>query len=107
MLPELPSIIFLPVRVEPVNMIFAILSLATMWAPRSPALATVSRTPADSTVLITVLITLLSASPERVVYSEGLLTTVSPMRSAGIICHMAIIIGQFQGVIAPTTPNGR
>ena len=39
-------------------------------------------------------------------YSEGLTTTVLPMRSDGAICQMVIIIGQFHGPIAPTTPSG-
>ncbi len=38
------------------------------------------------------------------VNSEGLFITVFPMRSAGIMCQIAIINGQFQGVIDPTTP---
>ena len=40
-------------------------------------------------------------------YSEGLTTTVLPIRSEGATCQMVIIIGQFQGPIAPTTPTGR
>ena len=34
------------------------------------------------------------------------MTMVHPARSAGIKCHTAIIKGQFQGVIEPTTPTG-
>ena len=48
-----------------------------------------------------------SASTERVVVSAGLMTTVLPMRSDGAICHIEIIMGQFHGEIAPTTPIGR
>ena len=40
-------------------------------------------------------------------YSEGLTTTVLPIRRAGAICQTVIIIGQFHGPIAPTTPIGR
>ena len=39
-------------------------------------------------------------------YSEGLTTTVLPMRSAGAICQMVIIIGQFHGPIAPDDADG-
>ena len=40
------------------------------------------------------------------VNSDGLTTTVLPIRSAGAICQMPIISGQFHGPIAPTTPTG-
>ena len=36
----------------------------------------------------------------------GLMTTVQPTRMAGITCHVAMSMGQFQGVIDPTTPTG-
>ena len=39
--------------------------------------------------------------------SEGLTTTALPIRRAGAICQMVIIMGQFHGPIAPTTPMGR
>ena len=48
-----------------------------------------------------------SAKPDSGVYSLGLMTTVLPIRKGGAICQVAIIIGQFHGVIAPTTPMGR
>jgi len=38
--------------------------------------------------------------------SDGLITTVLPARRAGMTCQMAIISGQFHGVIEPTTPSG-
>ena len=41
------------------------------------------------------------------VYSDGLTTTALPIRRAGAICQTVIIMGQFQGPIAPTTPMGR
>ncbi len=47
------------------------------------------------------------ARPVSVVYSLGFCTTVLPIRSAGAICQHAMIVGQFHGVIAPTTPIGR
>jgi hypothetical protein len=36
-----------------------------------------------------------------------IITTVVPIRRAGATCHMVIIIGQFRGPIARTTPAGR
>ena len=41
------------------------------------------------------------------VYSLGFCTTVLPIRSEGAIYQVAMISGQFHGVIAPTTPIGR
>jgi hypothetical protein len=38
--------------------------------------------------------------------SEGLRTTVQPAASAGATLHMIWLMGQFQGVIMPTTPTG-
>jgi hypothetical protein len=40
------------------------------------------------------------------VWGEGLFTTVLPTAMAGMICHVAMISGQFHGVIEPTTPIG-
>ena len=60
-------------------------------------------TPSGSTSLSTST----RARPLSVVYSLGFCTTVSPIRSDGAICQMAMISGQFHGVIAPTTPIGR
>ena len=47
------------------------------------------------------------ASTRSGVYSEGLTTTALPIRRAGAICQTVIIMGQFQGPMAPTTPMGR
>ncbi len=38
--------------------------------------------------------------------SAGLITTVLPQISAGMIFHEGIAIGKFHGVIMPTTPSG-
>ena len=95
--------IFLAVACEPVNMIFATSSFSTIAAPTSPAPLTVLRIPAGKTSFISRTI----SSVPIVVCSEGLSTTVLPMRSAGMTCQIAIISGQFHGVIAPTTPRGR
>ncbi len=40
------------------------------------------------------------------VNGDGLMTTVLPVRMPGTICQIAIITGQFHGVIEPTTPSG-
>ena len=41
------------------------------------------------------------------VFEAGFMTTVLPMRSDGASCQTLIIIGQFHGPMAPTTPSGR
>ena len=41
------------------------------------------------------------------VSSEGLITTALPASSAGIASPSERITGKFQGLIMPTTPNGR
>ena len=93
-----------PVAVEPVN-----ISLSTSgWLGQARAHlagrpATTVRTSAGRTLLSTST----RASTLSGVYSEGLTTTVLPIRSAGATCQMVIIIGQFHGPIAPTTPTGR
>ncbi len=51
--------------------------------------------------------TLTSARTLSGVLPEGLTTTALPIRRAGAICQMVIIMGQFHGPIAPTTPIGR
>ena len=43
---------------------------------------------------------------ESGVSSAGLMTTVFPQISAGMIFHDGIAIGKFHGVIIPTTPSG-
>src|SRR5699024_2593884 len=40
------------------------------------------------------------------VCSDGFITTVLPIRNDGANCHTEIIIGQFHGPMAPTTPMG-
>src|SRR3546814_13421112 len=47
-----------------------------------------------------------SASAEYGVCVAGLQTTVQPAASAGAILRPSIADGQFQGVIAATTPTG-
>ena len=71
--------------------------------PTSRSPGTTVSTPAGSTWLSTQP----SARTDSVVFSEGLTMTALPIRSAGAICQMLIIIGQFHGPIAPTIPTGR
>src|SRR5699024_1436650 len=97
------STILRPVSVEPVN-----ISLSMPWfvdnaAPTLPSPVTTLSTPSGRTVLMT----LTSAKTDSGVYSEGFITTVLPMRNAGANCQTEIIMGQFHGPIAPTTPSGR
>lgn len=92
-----------PVAVDPVNIT---LSMSGWEASRAPT----SRPPE----------TAMSASAGRAsfststrartlsgVYSDGLTTTVLPIRRAGASCQTAIMSGQFHGPIAPTTPTAR
>src|SRR5699024_9376240 len=97
------STILRPVSVEPVNMSLSMFSLVDRAAPTLPSPVTMLRTPSGRTLLMT----LTSARTDSGVYSEGFMTTVLPMRNAGASCHTEIIIGQFHGPIAPTTPSGR
>ena len=93
----------LPVAVEPVNMTLSMsLWVLSSW-PTSRPPATTCRTPSGSTWLMT----WTRASTLNGVYSLGFITTVLPMRRAGASCQTLIIIGQFHGPMAPTTPNGR
>ena len=94
----------LPVAVEPVNMILSIPGRARRRAPTSPAAGHGGQhlrrqDPVHAPRP--------GRAPISGVYSEGLTTTVLPMRRAGAICQIAIIIGQFHGAITPTTPTGR
>ena len=92
-----------PASVEPVNMILPIAGCSARRAPtlRSPE-TTVSRPSGSSSLR-----TLARARTESGVILEGLTTTALPILRAGAICQMVIIMGQFQGPMAPTTPMGR
>ena len=92
----------LPVAVEPVNMTLPTAGCSARRAPTSRPPETTWRTPSGSSSLRTST----RARTDSGVYSEGLTTTVLPMRRAGAICQTVIIMGQFQGPIAPTTPMG-
>jgi hypothetical protein len=92
-----------PVFVDPVNMILSTSAWLVSAAPTAPSPGTTASTSAGSAWLTTAT----SACTDSGVYSEGLRTTVLPIFSAGANCHTEIIIGQFQGPTAPTTPTGR
>jgi hypothetical protein len=47
-----------------------------------------------------------SSMAMRGVISAGLITMAHPAASAGAIFCASLAIGEFQGVIAPTTPSG-
>ena len=93
---------FLPVGMEPVNTILLMPGCSAMWLPTSGPPVTALMTPGGSTWFISST----SLSVESGVKGEGLMTTVQPTRSAGMTCQAAMISGQFQGVIDPTTPTG-
>jgi hypothetical protein len=92
-----------PVAVEPVNISLSTSGWPDSRAPTSRPPATAVSTSAGSTLVSTCT----SASTLSGVYSEGLTTTALPMRRAGATCQTVIIIGQFHGPMAPTTPTGR
>ena len=94
----------MPARVEPVNDIMSTPGCADSGAPTpgpSPLirLKTPAGTPASSMISATI-------SAFSGVYSLGFSTMVQPAASAGATLHMIWLIGQFQGVIMPTTPTG-
>ena len=92
-----------PVAVEPVNITLSMSGWVARCAPTSRSPETTVSTPSGSSSFMTSA----SASTLSGVYSDGLTTTVLPIRRDGATCQMVIIIGQFHGPIAPTTPTGR
>ena len=73
-----------------------------MRLPTSASPVTTLTTPGGSTPFISST----NRKVESGVYGDGLITTVQPTRSAGMMCQVAISMGQFHGVIEPTTPTG-
>ena len=71
-------------------------------APTSRPQETTDRMPSGSSSLMT----LIRARTLNGVFPEGLTTAALPIRRAGAICQMVIIMGQFHGPMAPTTPMG-
>mmetsp|Transcript_11098 Transcript_11098/g.19329 ORF Transcript_11098/g.19329 Transcript_11098/m.19329 type:complete len:269 (-) Transcript_11098:300-1106(-) len=94
----------LPTAVDPVNPIFRTLSFVVSSRPMAGASPMMmfkhpSGRPARSANTA-------RARAERGVDSAGFSTTVHPAASAGATFRVIILIGKFQGVIAPTTPTG-
>ena len=101
-LPAAFCMMFLPVGVEPVNTILLMSGCFAIAEPTPDSPVTMFSTPGGR-------IAFASSTKRSVavgVTDAGLITTVLPARSAGITCQIAIISGQFHGVIEPTTPSG-
>ena len=101
-LPAARRMMSCPVRVEPVNTSLAMPGCSAMAWPTSASPTTLLTRPAGSTAAMICT----RRSVDSGVNGEGLMTTALPARSAGMMCHTAIISGQFHGVIDPTTPSG-
>ena len=99
---DAPSIIFLPVAVEPVKVILSISAWPVISGPRLSSPVMILTTPAGTTSLI-------SSAKRKVVSGvkgEGFNTIVQPAINAGTIFCTAIITGKFHGTMPPTTPTG-
>ena len=93
---------FLPVAIEPVKTILSMPLCPVSSAPSSSPPEMTLTSPGgsasfNSSTILSVL---------RGVNGDGLMTTVLPVRIPGTMCQIAIITGQFQGVIDPTTRSG-
>ncbi len=92
-----------PVRVDPVKEIFASFGLSTSACPASaPRPVTTLTTPAGNPASSA------SSARRRIVrevYSLGLITAVFPAASAGASFDSVSVIGEFHGVMSPTTPS--
>ena len=94
----------LPLASEPVNVILATSGCSTKGAPISaPSPVTTLTTPGGKPAASSIAA---SSSVDADACSDGLSTTVLPAASAGASFHTASIKGEFQGVIATTTPSG-
>src|SRR4051794_7350486 len=96
------SMILRPVAIDPVKVILPIPGCRDIDAATSFSQVMTLTTPGGTTSLM--------ISTRRIVDSgvlgDGLIIIVLPARTAGMMCQQAIITGQFQGVIEPTTPIG-
>ncbi len=94
-----------PVCVEPVKAILSSPGCATSAAPaRAPNPGRTLRTPSGSRPASW--ISAASASADTGVSSAGLSTIALPPASAGAAFQLSMTSGEFQGMIAPTTPSG-
>ncbi len=94
----------MPARVEPVNEIMSRSGCALIAAPTSgPSPLTRLKTPFGTPASCRISAKI---SAEVGVYSDGFSTMVQPAASAGATLQAIWFMGQFQGVIMPTTPTG-
>ena len=94
----------LPTSVEPVKLILSTPGCLTIASPTmAPLPGSTFSTPGGSPASS-------ASSPMRIavsgVISAGFRTTQFPAASAGAAFQPTMIIGKFQGMIAPTTPSG-
>ena len=98
------SLIIRPTSVDPVKLISCVPALARIALPTTvPFPATMFNTPGGSPASA---ITCTRLYVDSGVSSAGLITTVFPQISAGIIFHDGMAMGKFHGVINPFTPTG-
>ena len=102
--PAAATEIALPARVEPVKEIISTSSWVESWVPTpnpSPftRLNTPSGTPASCTNCA-------NNSEDSGASSDGFKIQAQPAKSAGMTLSVTWFMGQFQGVISPTTPIG-
>ena len=98
------SFTFCPPMSPPVKATLAVSGWRTRGSPTSgPKPVTTFTTPFGKPALSA---SLASSSSEAEVYSEGLMTMVFPAASAGAIFQVVSARGEFQGVMATTTPSG-
>jgi hypothetical protein len=94
----------LPVSVDPVKAILSTSGWSTSASPaRPPNPGTTFTTPGGRSSSS---ISAANASADTGVSSDGLTTIVLAPASAGQSFHASITSGEFQGMIAPTTPIG-
>ena len=93
-----------PTSVEPVNETIFTRSSAISGSPTSrPPPVTTLNTPFGSPTSSNASASMITLSG---VCEAGLMTTVLPQTSAGIVFHAGIAIGKFHGVTRPATPIG-
>src|SRR5581483_6227267 len=94
----------LPVAVEPMNPIAWVPGLPAISSPTTaPGPVIIENTPAGNSASTTHSASLVEHTDVEL---AGAQTTQLPDASAGAISSAAIVYGQFQGVITPTTPRG-
>ena len=99
---DAPSMIFLPVAVEPVKVILSISGCSVIMGPSISSPVMMLTTPAGTMSLINSAMRSVASG----VKGEGFSTMVQPDSMAGAIFCIAIITGKFHGTMPPTTPTG-